>query len=96
VVLYLIAGRFIIQEFLRTQSEADQFVSDAFKLIHKSIDNYLERKFTNLMINFGCTGGQHRSIYCAEKMKEILQIHYGHDIEILMHHREAEMKELGL
>ena len=50
----------------------------------------------NLMINFGCTGGQHRSIYCAEKMKEILQRRYGQDIEILIHHREEEMKKMGL
>jgi aminoglycoside/choline kinase family phosphotransferase len=85
-----------VMEFLRTQSEADEFVADAFKLIHKSVDNYLDRKFTNLMINFGCTGGQHRSIYCAEKMKEILQQRYGQDIEILIHHREEEMKKLGL
>jgi aminoglycoside/choline kinase family phosphotransferase len=86
----------LVIEFLRTQSEADLFVTDAFQLIHKSIDNYLNRKFTNLMINFGCTGGQHRSVYCAEKMKSILQQHYGGDIEIVIHHREEEMKKLGL
>jgi len=85
-----------VMEFLKIHSEADEFVSDAFKLINKSIDNYLDRKFTNLMINFGCTGGQHRSIYCAEKMKEILHGHYGQDIEILIHHREEEMKKMGL
>lgn len=82
--------------FLKTQSEADQFVFDAFNLIKKSIDNYLHRKFTNLMINFGCTGGQHRSVYCAEKMKEILQEKYSENIDIVTHHREEELKNLGI
>jgi aminoglycoside/choline kinase family phosphotransferase len=86
----------LVKEFLRTRSEADQFIADVYQLINKSIDNYLERKFTNLMINFGCTGGQHRSIYCAEKLKEILHQQYGSDIDILVHHREENMKKLGL
>ncbi len=82
--------------FLKTQSEADQFVMDAYNLIKKSIDNYLHRKFTNLMINFGCTGGQHRSIYCAEKMKEILHEKYSDYIDIIIHHREQELKKMGI
>jgi aminoglycoside/choline kinase family phosphotransferase len=85
-----------VMEFLRTRSDADEFVADVYQLINKSIDNYLERKFTNLMINFGCTGGQHRSIYCAEKLKETLSQRYGSDIEILIHHREEDMKKLGI
>jgi aminoglycoside/choline kinase family phosphotransferase len=77
-----------IVAFLQKQSQADQFVSDAFVLIRKSIIVYLERKFTNLMVNFGCTGGQHRSVYCAERMNILLQKEFGSSIEICVHHRE--------
>ena len=82
--------------FLQEKSDADLFVNDAFILVKRSINIYLERKYTNLMVNFGCTGGQHRSVYCAEKMNVILQKEFGDSIDIYVHHREQELKELGI
>lgn len=82
--------------FLKTQSQADQFVQNTFDLVKHSIDVYLDRNFTNLMVNFGCTGGQHRSVYCANRMRSLLANEFGTSIDIFVHHREQELKELGL
>ena len=85
-----------VKEFLNRHGDANHFVENAYHLIEPSIKNYIDRNFTNLMINFGCTGGQHRSVFCAEKMKEILQNTFGDHIEITIKHREMELKKLGL
>jgi len=82
--------------FLQKKSQADQFVKDTLVLVKQSIRVYLERNFTNLMVNFGCTGGQHRSVYCADKMKSMLQKEFSNTVDIFVHHREQELKELGL
>lgn len=83
-------------DFLHNLSQADQFVGEAFTIINRSIDTYLEREYTNLMISFGCTGGQHRSVYCSELLKKMLDKKYGIRIDISLHHREEELKKLGL
>ena len=46
----------------------DAFLVQVFSLVDGSIRNYLDRDFSNLMVTFGCTGGQHRSVYCAEEL----------------------------
>ena len=48
------------------------------------------------MVNFGCTGGQHRSVYCAEQLKSLLDKTYGSKIEVILYHREEEFKKLGI
>ena len=69
------------------------FLSNVFALTDRTIEKYLERGFTSLMINFGCTGGQHRSVYSAEMLqKHITEKFYGKDISIKLRHREMEMK----
>jgi len=83
-------------EFLQEQSEAEQFIHNTLEIVKSSIEVYLQRKFTNLMVNFGCTGGQHRSVFCANRMREMLLQEFGDSIEILVFHREQELKELGL
>lgn len=82
--------------FLQSESDADQFVKDTFNLVKNSIETYLKKKFTHLMINFGCTGGQHRSVYCAEKLKEMLTGHFTDGIDVVVYHREQELKKLGI
>lgn len=58
--------------FLDLKPEMQKFLTDAKSIISAAIENYIFRDFTNLMISFGCTGGQHRSIYSAEKIKEFI------------------------
>ncbi|MBV6477357.1 MAG: RNase adapter protein RapZ [Ignavibacteria bacterium] len=46
------------------------FIKNVIEIIDPAIENYIKRNFTDLMISFGCTGGQHRSVYSSEKIKE--------------------------
>jgi len=74
--------------FLDKETEMQEFLKDVFSIIDKSVKKYIERKFSNLMINFGCTGGQHRSVYSAEKLSEYLNNNY--DIKVITKHIEQE------
>ncbi|MCX6231333.1 MAG: phosphotransferase [Bacteroidetes bacterium] len=62
--------------FLESEIVVKLFLDNVFNTICISIDNYIERGFENLMINFGCTGGQHRSVYCAEKIAAMISERY--------------------
>jgi len=57
-----------VASFLDQQGDVHEFLSSAFWLVDMSVDKYEDRNFTRLMVGFGCTGGQHRSVYCAEKL----------------------------
>ena len=76
-----------VQEFLETKTEMPNFLNNVKNIISINIDNYLERDFGNLQINFGCTGGQHRSVYCAEKIGEFIREKYP-QTEVTVHHDE--------
>jgi RNase adaptor protein for sRNA GlmZ degradation len=58
--------------------------------VEVSVENYLQRDFEHLQINFGCTGGQHRSVYCAEAMKKHLESKY--KVKVQLRHIEQEIK----
>jgi RNase adaptor protein for sRNA GlmZ degradation len=60
-------------DFLKREPSVDEFLVPVFSLVDQSVIRYLERDFTNLMVCFGCTGGQHRSVYCAEQLAGHLQ-----------------------
>lgn len=77
-----------VQEFLETRTDMPKFLDLIKNIISINIDNYLERGFENLQINFGCTGGQHRSVYCALKIAEFVREKYPEGTEISLHHDE--------
>ena len=77
-----------VQEFLENKSDMAEFMQSVFKLVQKSVEVYLDRGFSHLCVNFGCTGGQHRSVYGAEKLVEYLQKNY--DVNIVLSHREQD------
>ncbi len=54
-------------EFLQTKTDIDTFLQHALAMVEPTVNDYVKRKFTHLMVSFGCTGGQHRSVYCAVK-----------------------------
>lgn len=76
-----------VQEFLETKTEMPKFLSLVKEIVSINIDNYLERNFEHLQINFGCTGGQHRSVYCAEKTAAFIREKYPQAI-VTIHHDE--------
>ena len=77
-----------VKEFLGAEKSMTRFLQDSFKLVDRSVENYLERGFTHLMISFGCTGGRHRSVYAAEKLMQYLKEKY--NIRVMLRHREQE------
>jgi aminoglycoside/choline kinase family phosphotransferase len=81
-----------VKIFLREGSDAGEFLSNVFNIIKQSVDNYKNRNFKHLMVSFGCTGGQHRSVYCAEQLAEFLQAISG--ININLRHIELEKREM--
>ena len=73
-------------EFLEQDGEVLTFLEHVEALVDASVERYIKRGFTSLMVSFGCTGGQHRSVYCAQRMAEHLSEKYG--IEVALCHRE--------
>lgn len=76
-------------EFLQCEEAVGQFLDHAEALVSQSIDKYLERRFTHLSVSFGCTGGQHRSVYCAEQLASRLRERYP-EVIVDLHHRERD------
>ena len=77
-------------DFLFKEIEVSTFLNNVFSLVEQSVDLYLKRNFTNLMVSFGCTGGQHRSVYCAEALAKYLKNKYNILVELI--HREQTEK----
>jgi len=59
--------------YLENKPELSRFLENIYGLIDQSISNYIERGFEHLQVNFGCTGGKHRSVFCAEKLADHLK-----------------------
>lgn len=74
--------------FFTDKPEMHKFLDNSYALIRQSVENYLERGFNQLSVNFGCTGGQHRSVYCANQITEKLKKEF--DIRINLQHLELE------
>jgi aminoglycoside/choline kinase family phosphotransferase len=56
--------------FLGKEPTVGDFLGHVFALVDQTVENYQTRNFTDLLVGFGCTGGQHRSVYCAERLAE--------------------------
>jgi RNase adaptor protein for sRNA GlmZ degradation len=80
-------------DFFEQHTEMHQFLGHVFSLVEMSVKKYQKINFTHLMVSFGCTGGQHRSIYCAERLADYLQNKF--DIHIEVHHIEQELLKKG-
>ncbi len=77
-------------EYLNQQESVHQFLACVYTLVDSSVANYQSRGFKSLMISFGCTGGQHRSVFLAEQLARRLRSRNGLTVEL--HHIELEKK----
>ena len=73
--------------FLEDDGEVFGFLEHVYGVVDPHVETYSKRGFTNLMVSFGCTGGQHRSVYCAEHLAHHLAQKYP-DIRVRLIHRE--------
>lgn len=79
----------VVQDFFKPYKECDEFFSHVTAIVSQSVKKYIERDFTHLMINFGCTGGQHRSVYFAEKTAEFIKENF--PVNVIINHREQKI-----
>ena len=79
-------------QFLEEDGEILPFLEHAFAMVDASVKRYKDRGFTNLMISFGCTGGQHRSVYSAQKLAEHISEKFGVEVQLI--HREQNKEAL--
>ena len=79
-----------VQEFLLHKSEMPSFLQYIYGIVDISVADYIRRGFESLVINFGCTGGQHRSVFAADSVAKHLQEKFG--VKVALHHIEQESK----
>jgi aminoglycoside/choline kinase family phosphotransferase len=75
-------------DYLNQQESVHQFLAGVLSLVDASVSEYQRRGFKSLMVSFGCTGGQHRSVYLAEQLAKRLRGREG--VEVVVRHRELE------
>lgn len=80
--------------FLEEDGEVFGFLEHVYGIVDPHVETYRSRGFTSLMVSFGCTGGQHRSVYCAESMARHLAEKYP-DIRVRLVHREQGTEVIG-
>ena len=78
--------------FLEDDGEILTFLAHVYDLADHHVQRYIQRGFTSLMFSFGCTGGQHRSVYCAQHLAEHLHEKFG--IEVHITHREQGISQV--
>ena len=78
--------------FLEDDGEILTFLTSVYKLADAHVKRYIERGFTSLMFSFGCTGGQHRSVYSAQHLAEHLHQKFGIEVHVI--HREQGISEV--
>ena len=81
----------LVIDYLNQQESVHQFLASVLSIVDASISNYQQRGFKNLMVSFGCTGGQHRSVYLAEQLAKRLRGRNGLDVAV----RHLELEKLG-
>ena len=79
-------------DFLKDRNDVKDFLNSIYSIVDESTKKYLKRGFKNLMINFGCTGGQHRSVYCAENLARHLNEKF--DTSVIVNHTQLSKKDI--
>lgn len=75
-------------DFLQEKKEVQNFVRNTTELVSAAVENYRNRGHEHLMVSYGCTGGQHRSVYCAEQLYRYLSQKF--DVKLSIQHSELE------
>src|SRR5215468_2352163 len=78
-------------EYLNQQESVHQFLASVYSLVDASVANYQARGFKSLMVSFGCTGGQHRSVYLAEQLAKRLRARGALEVDL----RHIELEKMG-
>lgn len=71
-----------VKDYLEQQTKMLEFLNSVYDLVDISVEDYIKRGFSSLMVNFGCTGGQHRSVYAADALARHLRNKFGVKVEV--------------
>lgn len=77
-----------VQDYLQQRTSMNEFLNSVFDLVSISVENYISRGFAHLQINFGCTGGQHRSVYSADQTARYLKNKY--KVKVILTHTNKD------
>ncbi len=78
-------------KFLEEEGEITEFLDNIYPLVDRHVQRYIDRGFTDLMVSFGCTGGQHRSVYAAQRVAEHISKHF--KVKVSLVHREQNLEQ---
>ena len=80
-----------VKDFLEQQTRIQDFLNSTFDVVDITVEEYIKRNFESLVISFGCTGGQHRSVYAADSLARHLRNKF--KVKIELNHREQNIFE---
>jgi RNase adaptor protein for sRNA GlmZ degradation len=75
-------------KYLEREPVVIKFLQNVYKIVDQSILEYQRRGFSHLQVNFGCTGGQHRSVYCASRLAAYIDENYS--VKVIISHNEMK------
>ncbi len=82
-----------VKDFLEQQTKMPDFLNNVYNLVDISVEDYIKRGFGSLMVSFGCTGGQHRSVYAADALVRHLRNKFG--VKVELNHIEQKITEVN-
>lgn len=77
-------------DFLKKEPEVSEYIDKVKALLYQAVETYLEKEFESLLICFGCTGGQHRSVFVSETIAELIKNKF--PVQVHLEHRELALK----
>jgi len=80
-----------VEDFLEAEGGVTKFLGDVYDLVDSHVKKFMERKFTHMMVSFGCTGGQHRSVYCAQHLAAHVAKKF--NVKVIVTHREIDVEQ---
>jgi aminoglycoside/choline kinase family phosphotransferase len=80
-----------VKDYLEQQTKMTEFLNSVYSIVDISVEDYIKRGFESLMVSFGCTGGQHRSVYAAEALARHLRNKF--NVKVKLEHVEQEAKK---
>jgi aminoglycoside/choline kinase family phosphotransferase len=85
----------LVIEYLNAQEPVHKFFESAASMVESAVSNYRERGFSSLMVSFGCTGGQHRSVFLAEQLAKHLRSQNGAQSPVHVVLKHVELEKMG-
>ena len=79
-----------VKDFLEQQTRMPEYLNSVYDIVDISVEDYIRRGFESLQVSFGCTGGQHRSVYAADALARHLRNKF--HVKVDLHHIEQEAK----